>query len=347
MMIDNLAGLAERRLDNGLLGQWYILAKSSQLADKPLGVRALGRDLVLWRGEDNMVRCLDDRCPHRGAPLSRGQMAGNHVACQYHGVQVDGDGVIARVPALANCALEGRKAVQAYMVEEHEDGVFVYFPSAEQPVAPPLALPVELHDPEFATFLCTATWDTNYRYVLDNLVDPMHGIYLHADTFTLSEGLTEDLVSVQKTPGGFVILRRGQQGLNFDKAEIDYENGLIYGRVEIPYPPAGGPGGMMRVLAMVTPIDLTRCQIFFWRCRRLSGLTRDTWRFMYRAAFEQRHWDVLEQDREMLAAMPNDARDHELLYQHDLGVGNLRRALGRKALSQVAAEMPLAAHAAE
>jgi hypothetical protein len=62
---------------------------------------------------------------------------------------------------------------------------------------------------------------------------------------------------------------------------------------------------------------------------------------MYRAAFEQRHWDVLEQDREVLEGMSDDARDHELLYQHDLGVGKLRRALAQKASSQIQAELPL------
>lgn len=43
-------------------------------------------------------------------------------------------------------------------------------------------------------------------------------------------------------------------------------------------------------------------------------------------------WEVLEQDRVMLEAMPADADQRENLYQHDLGVVRLRR------LYQAAAE---------
>jgi hypothetical protein len=36
--------------------------------------------------------------------------------------------------------------------------------------------------------------------------------------------------------------------------------------------------------------------------------------------------------------MPDDAREHEMLYQHDTGVTRLRRILTQKAREQIAAE---------
>jgi hypothetical protein len=36
--------------------------------------------------------------------------------------------------------------------------------------------------------------------------------------------------------------------------------------------------------------------------------------------------------------MPDDARTHEMLYQHDIGVAHLRRALHRTAKAQIATE---------
>ena len=59
---------------------------------------------------------------------------------------------------------------------------------------------------------------------------------------------------------------------------------------------------------------------------------------MYRALLEPRHWKVLEQDREMLSAMPDDARMREMLYQHDVGVGALRQTRTRMARTQIEAE---------
>ncbi|RZK98629.1 MAG: hypothetical protein EOP36_21225, partial [Rubrivivax sp.] len=80
------------------------------------------------------------------------------------------------------------------------------------------------------------------------------------------------------------------------------------------------------------------CRIFFWRCRKVQGLEREVWRFMFRTLFEPLHWYVLEQDRVILAAMRPDARERERLYQHDIGITRLRQTLARMARAQIAAE---------
>ena len=58
---------------------------------------------------------------------------------------------------------------------------------------------------------------------------------------------------------------------------------------------------------------------------------------MYRTRLEALHWDVLEQDRHVLEAMANDARDREFLYQHDTGLARIRRIMEKQALEQVSA----------
>ncbi len=329
------------RLNEGVLGTWYVVAKSVDVKqDKPVGVRALNRDLVLWRGADGKVRCAADFCPHRAARLSLGRIVGDTLSCRYHGVTIDGAGTIVSVPGMAQCALEGRRAVEAYAVEEAADGVFVYFPSAQAPNPPPLALPAELTEPSFTHFLCMAPWACNHRYVLDNLADPMHGIFLHSDTFTLGRGVQQDTVEVKETGTGFIVKRVAQQQVNFDWAELIVSDSMLYGRVLIPYPPAAGPGGPMFVITFVTPVDDRRCRIFFWRTRSASTvLERESWRFLFRARLETRHWRVLEQDREMLEHMPPDAYGREMLYQHDLGVTRLRRVMRRKAEAQIKTEI--------
>ncbi|GAA2654257.1 hypothetical protein GCM10009864_19220 [Streptomyces lunalinharesii] len=73
---------------------------------------------------------------------------------------------------------------------------------------------------------------------------------------------------------------------------------------------------------------------FFWRYRRVQGWQRDTWRFLYKTLIEERHWQVLEQDRMLLEALPADADQRENPYQHDLGVVRLRRLLRAEAERQ-------------
>ena len=340
--------LIEERVNEGLRGQWYPVAKSVEVkTSKPYGTRLLGEKIVLWRDGSGKIRCIEDFCPHRGAPLSYGEIHEGHIGCRYHGVIVDGDGVVVRVPAMPDCALEGRKALNSYEVTESNDAVFVYVPSVDRPEAPELVLPKELVAEEWSGFLCTSVWEANYRYALDNLADPMHGCYLHSESFTLAYGSKQDLMKLDKTDNGFRIERVGQSGENFDWTEFEVHPGTMFCFLDIPYPPAGGPGGVFRIIGYTTPMDAHTTKVFFWRMRQVEGTARESWRFLYRAQLEENHWNVLEQDRVMLEGMPDDARKREMLYQHDLGVSRIRQVLTRAAKAQVEAELKAAEVAAE
>jgi len=328
--------LIENRINNGILGQWYPVAKTVDLSSiSPLGVEVLGEKLVLWRNQKGQVQCLKDLCPHRGAPLSFGNLHKGHISCRYHGIVISGQGTIINVPAMKDCALEGQKAVKAFEVQEVYDAIFIYIPSAENPKAPPLKLPKEFISEDWSGILCNAVWQTNYRYALDNLADPMHGSYLHSESFTLGFGSKEDLMDVEKTENGFIASRTGQVDENFDWVEFEIHNGTMFCFLDIPYPAAAGPGGSMRIVGFVTPINESSCKVFFWRMRRVTGIQRQSWRFLYRAELESKHWKVLEQDREILEAMSDNVRENEKLYQHDIGVGNIRYALFSQAKSNV------------
>ena len=56
---------------------------------------------------------------------------------------------------------------------------------------------------------------------------------------------------------------------------------------------------------------------------------------MYRNHLEQLHWDVLEQDRIILENLAPNARKHEFLYQHDVGLSRLRRLMKKEAEKQI------------
>lgn len=325
-------------IQSGLRGYWYPVCKSVQVKPgKPFGTKILGEHLVLWRDNDGNIKCLEDFCPHRGARLSLGEVQDGNVACRYHGVMLDGTGTIVRVPAMPQCALEGRQALSSYQVREMADAVFVYFPSADQPEAPEFTPPEEFTNGKWEVFNCMTTWDCSYRMSLDNVADPMHASYLHADSFTLAYGSKQDTMKLSKTDDGFRIEREAQQGINFDYTDIVANDGVIYAKLDIPYPNGAGPGGPFRIIGMATPIDENTHHSFFWRCRQVEGLAAESWRFLYRAFLERRHWHVLEQDRVMLESIPEDARKREMLYQHDIGVSRLRQIMVRKAKAHFAA----------
>lgn len=47
-------------------------------------VRTAQGDIALFRTANNEVFALDDKCPHKGGPLSQGIVHGNRVTCPLH-----------------------------------------------------------------------------------------------------------------------------------------------------------------------------------------------------------------------------------------------------------------------
>ncbi|OLM11406.1 recombinase-like helix-turn-helix domain-containing protein [Pseudonocardia sp. Ae505_Ps2] len=314
----------------GLPDQWYALCPSSAVpAGELVRLHRAGVDLLLWRDAGGEVHVQQDRCPHRNAPLSRGVHLGDRIACNYHGVQIDTGGTVVSVPGSPGCALEGRRAVATFPAQERAGAVFAWITDDDTPPTP-LRLPEQIDSAEWSTFCCYVEWDAPYGLSLDNLMDPMHGAFLHRESHSMFGGRREAVFQVRDTPTGFVFAKTDQKSVNFDWSEW-IEDGYQAVRLDIPYPPSAGPGGPFAIIGMVTPIDADRHAGFFWRCRRVQGWERDSWRFLYRTVLEERHWAVLEQDRIMLEDMPADATEREGLYQHDIALVRVRRLLRNRA----------------
>jgi nitrite reductase/ring-hydroxylating ferredoxin subunit len=72
---------------------WWTVALSEEVTDKkPLAVDIGDQPVVLWRDKQGIARALEDRCPHRRAPLSLGCIRDNGwIQCGYHGWSYEGD----------------------------------------------------------------------------------------------------------------------------------------------------------------------------------------------------------------------------------------------------------------
>ncbi|MFC9977286.1 recombinase-like helix-turn-helix domain-containing protein [Spirillospora sp. NPDC127200] len=330
--LDTVDGLVKL----GLRDRWYALCRSDEVRRGELTrIERVGEELLLWRDAAGVVHVQEDRCPHRGARLSQGVHMGDRIACNYHGVQLDAEGVVVSVPGSPGCALEGSRRLRTFPAVEHAEAIFAWFGDPEGGEPAPFVLPEGIGG-EWESFLAYVEWDAPWIYSLDNLMDPMHGAFLHRKSHTMAGGRREAVFQIRDTDTGFVFEKTDQAGVNFDWSEwIDTAMGWV--RLEIPYPDTAGPGGPFRIVCTATPINETQHAAFFWRCRKVRGWARDAWRFLYKARLEARHWAVLEQDREMEEAMPLNAWERENLYQHDLAIVRLRRLIKSQAQRQLAA----------
>jgi nitrite reductase/ring-hydroxylating ferredoxin subunit len=82
---------------------WWPVARSEEVTAKaPLSVDISDQPVVLWRDAAGIPRALEDRCPHRRAPLSLGCIKPDGmIQCGYHGWIYDGEsGRLKEIPNL-------------------------------------------------------------------------------------------------------------------------------------------------------------------------------------------------------------------------------------------------------
>jgi vanillate O-demethylase monooxygenase subunit len=77
---------------------WYVAAATAEIGDKPLARTLLNEPIVLFKNGRGEICALEDRCCHRGAPLSLGHPTEIGIRCGYHGMAFNRDGVCVEIP---------------------------------------------------------------------------------------------------------------------------------------------------------------------------------------------------------------------------------------------------------
>ena len=181
---------------------WYVGGWSSEFGDELRSITILEQNIVTYRNSSGTVVALEDRCPHRQLPLSKGKRIGDDVQCGYHGMTFDCSGKCVRIPGQEN--VPASAFVNAYPVHEMNDIVWIWMGDPDK------ANPALVFDmPEFSD----ARWhahqgealhiNSNYLNVAENLVDPAHVSFVHPTT--LGNAASEN-VPVHVSTSGEAIL---------------------------------------------------------------------------------------------------------------------------------------------
>ena len=170
---------------------WYPMAVSDELDDKPLRVRCLDQDFVVYRDSGGAARCLSNTCAHRGGSLSGGKVKGDCLQCPYHGWEFDGDGNCQRIPSLGKDAkIPSRTRIDAYPVEERHGIVFAFLGDLPEDERPPILPVLEEGLEGWRGTVVNYHVKGNYERSVENGIDPAHNEFVH-DTHGFS-GENED-----------------------------------------------------------------------------------------------------------------------------------------------------------
>ena len=199
-----------------LRSYWQPVALSRELSPggRPLQLRVMGEDLVLFRGRRGRLGLLGLFCPHRGANLSYGRVEDDALRCLYHGWAFGCDGVCVEQPGEPTEERSRKRATRsAYPCAERAGVVLAYLGEGRPPPLPPFAF---LHAPPEATFATKLFHRCNFQQGNEGNVDPQHVSVLHRD---LDNGLDQAImtdgrprIDVEEMPHGLRIVTSRSAG---------------------------------------------------------------------------------------------------------------------------------------
>ena len=160
---------------------WYVAAFSADIGPSPYAITIFDVPLVLWRDGAGEVRCLVDRCPHRGVPLSDGTVVEGELQCGYHGWRFDGEGATTRIPGMKPGSPLIRCA-SAHPVREVQGLIWVWMAPDEEPNQEPFHFPVA-DKPGYTTVRRAVRMEGSLHQVVENALDVPHTGFLHAGLF--------------------------------------------------------------------------------------------------------------------------------------------------------------------
>lgn len=155
---------------------WYPVAFVQDLPkDRPYRFSLYDEPFVLFRNRDGKLGCLTDRCPHRAARLSDGQITDGKIECLYHGWQFGTGGECEHIPQLpADAKIPANACAQSFTVVERQGMVWVWPGEAEAAGVERIPTIAELDKPEFASTDIIRDLPYDQTYFIENALDPAH-----------------------------------------------------------------------------------------------------------------------------------------------------------------------------
>jgi phenylpropionate dioxygenase-like ring-hydroxylating dioxygenase large terminal subunit len=174
---------------------WYIAGWAPEFEPSlPVSRMIAGEQMVLYRVPGGRMVGLEDRCPHRWAPLSLGRVEGEHIRCMYHGVKYGSDGQCVEVPG--QDLVPKTLCVRSYPIVEKHHLVWVWIgdPAKAHPSrVPDLSV---MDEPQWRLYQGVVEYKANHALISDNLLDLTHVRFLHERT------LGRPVATVSGTPSG-------------------------------------------------------------------------------------------------------------------------------------------------
>ncbi len=245
--------------------QWYAVMDAHEVkVHKPVGVTRFSEKLVLWRNGKNEICCISDRCCHRGAALSLGEVVDSHVRCPFHGFEYDSTGKVVLIPANGkNADIPENFKVNAYAAREAYGYIWIWYGEKRDDL-PEIPFFEDLKTGfSYGTF--SENWAVHYTRAIENQLDVVHLPFVHRTTIgrgnkTLVNG---PVVKWQDNLMTYYVndtVDNGQKALKPDEIE-NYEK-LFSLQLQMPNIWQNRVSDKIRIVAAFAPVDEENTRIY-------------------------------------------------------------------------------------
>ena len=276
---------------------WYPITFVQDLPKNcPVSFSLYDEPLVLFRNQDGQLGCLTDRCPHRAARLSDGQIIDGKLECLYHGWQFRTDGQCLHIPQLpADAKIPAKACVRSHVVVERQGIVWVWPGEAEAADIDRIPTLEVLDKRGFVYTDYMVDLPHDQTYLIENLLDPAHVSISHHGSQgnrKNAQPLQIELIesSVQRIRGRW----RGTQNSNEAWKYVDFiAPNLVHNIINL-----GTRDWCIGLVSYGLPLGKGRCRLLFRAYRNFFTWTE----FLKPRWFGHLRWNkILEEDVSVIA----------------------------------------------
>ena len=166
--------------DNYPRNMWWCAALADEVTEKPIARWLLEKPVVMYRLSDGTPVALDNRCPHRWAPLSGGKVIEDQLVCPYHGMAFGSDGVCTKVPTQKSIPPSAK--VQSYPLRQAGRFLWIWMGNPDKIDHDPIDMAYQT-DPNWSAITAYMEVEANWVLIRENVLDLTHIAFLHSGTF--------------------------------------------------------------------------------------------------------------------------------------------------------------------
>ena len=191
---------SQKELKIGLYG-WYAICPTKELKKNKLHYFSLyDEPLILYRDENESVRCIKNICPHRGASFYGGSNKNGVITCPYHGAKFTSSGSCQNLDRITCSHIidnnydnyAKRIHLSQYKAIEKDDYVFVYFSRKSETDLNDINEDSNTSNYELisngfspADYVCEEVlvdFKCDWSRIIENHLDILHIFWVHGDT---------------------------------------------------------------------------------------------------------------------------------------------------------------------